>query len=127
MNTIKTKPIDILKGWKQYLNEGNLSGILKLYDQSCVLIPTFSAEILSEHKQIKGYFVKVIEEQKASVELQYDSILEQEIGENIFLLTGKYFFYLNGKEKIPARFTFLIDPVCEKPIKHHHSSQIINN
>ncbi|MBS1256797.1 MAG: hypothetical protein MAG581_02624 [Deltaproteobacteria bacterium] len=125
MNIVKFKTIEVLHSWNQYLNEGNLSGILRLYHKSCVMMPTFSVEILSEQKQIKEYFEKVIEEQKASVELQHDSILEDEVSENIFILTGKYFFYLGADKKVPARFTFLIDPLSENPIKHHHSSQMM--
>ena len=61
MNAINIKPFEILNIWQQHLNEKNLSGVLKLYDISCILIPTFSSEILTDHEQIKEYFVKVIE------------------------------------------------------------------
>ena len=127
MNAINIKPFEILNSWQQHLNEKNLSGILKLYDISCVLIPTFSSEILTDHEQIKEYFVKVIEIQKVKVEFQSNSISEQQIGENTYLLSGKYFFHLMEKEKIPARLSFLVNPMSEHPILHHHSSRIINN
>ena len=127
MNAINIKPFEILNSWQQHLNEENLSGLLKLYDISCVLIPTFSSEILTDHEQIKKYFVKVIEVQKGKVEFQLNSISEQQVGENMYLLSGKYFFHLRGKEKIPARFSFLVNLLGENPIMHHHSSRIINN
>ena len=127
MNTVNIKPYKILKSWQQHLNTENLSGVLKLYDINCVLIPTFSAEILTDQKQIKEYFVKVIEVQKRKVEFQPNSISEQQVGENKFLLSGKYFFHLKGKEKIPARFSFLVNLLSENPIMHHHSSRIISN
>ena len=127
MNKINFKPFEILKSWQQHLNEKNLSGILKLYDINCVLIPTFSSEILTDHEQIKEYFVKVIEVQKSKVEFQPNSISEQQVGENMYLLSGKYFFHLMEKEKIPARFSFLINPFSENPIMHHHSSRSIVN
>ena len=73
MNEINIKPFEILNNWQQHLNEANLSGILKLYDEKCVLIPTFSSEILTDHEQIKEYFVKVIEVQEGKVEFQPDS------------------------------------------------------
>ena len=124
MNTINIKPFEIINSWQQHLNEENLSGVLKLYDISCVLIPTFSSEILTDHEQIKKYFVIVIEVQKGKVEFQLNSISEQQVGENMYLLSGKYFFHLIEKEKIPARFSFLVNLLSENPIIHHHSSQI---
>ena len=127
MNKINFKPLEILNSWQQHLNEKNLSGVMKLYDISCVLIPTFSSEILTDYKQIKEYFFKVIEVQKGKVEFQPNSISEQQVGENMYLLSGKYFFHLMDKEKIPARFSFLVNLLSENPILHHHSSRSISN
>jgi len=127
MNAINFKPFEILNSWQQHLNEENISSILKLYDISSVLIPTFSSEILTDHEQIKEYFVKVIEVQKGKVEFQPNSISEQLVGKNMYLLSGKYFFHLMEKEKIPARFSFLVNLLSENPILHHHSSRNISN
>ena len=127
MNSINIKPFEILKRWQQNLNEGNLLGVLKLYDLSCVLIPTFSSEILKDHEQIKEYFINVIEIQKGTVQFQQNSISEQQLVGNIYLLSGKYFFNLMGNGKIPARFSFLINTFRENPIMHHHSSRSIGN
>ena len=127
MNAINIKPFEILNNWQQHLNEANLSGILKLYDEKCVLIPTFSSEILTDHEKIKEYFVKVIEVQEGKVEFQQNSISEQQVAENMYLLGGKYIFNLKGKEKIPARFSFLVNLLSENPILHHHSSRSISN
>ena len=69
----------------------------------------------------------MIKEQKVSVEIQYNSIYEQKISENIYLLNGNYIFKLKRKTNILARFTFLINPLSVNPIKHHDSSRIINN
>ena len=127
MNSINIKPFEILKHWQQNLNEGNLSGVLKLYDLSCVLIPTFSSEILKDHEQIKEYFINMIEIQKGTVQFQQNSFSEQQIMEHMYLLSGKYFFNLMGNEKIPARFSFLINTFHENPIMHHHSSRSKGN
>jgi hypothetical protein len=127
MNAINIKPFEILNSWQQHLNEKNLSGVLKLYDIGCVLIPTFSSEILADHEQIKEYFIEVIEVQKGKVEFQPNSISEQQVGVNIYLLSGKYYFHLMEKEKILARFSFLVNLLSENPILHHHSSRSISN
>jgi len=46
---------------------------------------------------------------------------------DIYLLNGNYIFKLKRKKNIHARFTFLINLLSDNPIKHHHSSRIINN
>ena len=125
MNSKNIKPFEILKRWQQNLNEGNLSGVLKLYDLNCVLIPTFSSEILTDHEQIKEYFINVIEVQKGNVQFQQNSISEQQVLGNMYLLSGKYCFNLMENGKIPARFSFLINTFHENPIMHHHSSRSI--
>jgi len=127
MNAINVKPFEILNSWQKHLNEKNLSGVLKLYDTSCVLIPTFSSEILTDHEQIKEYFFNVIEVLKGKVEFQLNSISEQQVGENMYLLSGKYIFHLMEKEKILARLSFLVNPMSEHPILHHHSSRSTSN
>jgi len=127
MNAINVKPFEILNSWQKHLNEKNLSGVLKLYDTSCVLIPTFSSEILTDHEKIKEYFFNVIEVLKGKVEFQLNSISEQQVGENMYLLSGKYIFHLMEKEKILARLSFLVNPMSEHPILHHHSSRSTSN
>ena len=127
MNAINIKPLEILNSWQQHLNEKNLSGVLKLYDTRCVLIPTFSSEILTDHEKIKEYFVKMIEVQKGKVEFQPNSISEQQVRANMYLLSGNYFFHLMEKKNISARFSFLVNLLNENPILHHHSSRSISN
>ena len=127
MTAINIKPFEILNSWQQHLNKKNLSGVLKLYDTSCVLIPTFSSEILTDHEKIKEYFFNVIEVLKGKVEFQPNTISEQQVGENMYLLSGKYIFHLMEKGKIPARLSFLVNPMNENPIIHHHSSRDISN
>jgi len=125
VDKIKMHTKEILNSWDEYFNNANLQRFLDLYDKRSILIPTFSSEILSDNRQIKEYFVKMVKEEKVSVEILYNSIFEQIVGENIFILSGNYYFELKTKEKILARFSFIINTLSENPIKHHHSSQII--
>ena len=115
---------EILKKWEDYFNNANLSGILNLYDPKSIFIPTFSSEIRYSRNQIKEYLTNLIEEQKASVEIVLNSIIEDRISENIHLLCGYYTFKIKKDEKINARFSFVINPISVNPIKHHHSSPI---
>jgi len=114
----------ILKKWNKYFNEGNLTSIVKLYDKESILFPTFSNEILFDLEKIKKYFFKCLIEKKVSVEIMFNSLNEKKLGENLFLLSGIYVFEFQKYKKVTARFTFIINPIVETPIKHHHSSPI---
>lgn len=114
----------ILKKWNKYFNEGDLKSIVNLYDKECILLPTFSNEILCDLEEIKEYFIKCLIKQKVSVGIRFNSLIEKKLGENIFLLSGIYVFEFQTNKKITARFTFLINPMSGKPIKHHHSSMV---
>ena len=119
--------IEILHKWEKYFNNQNLKDILNLYHPKSSLIPTFSSNILLDHKDIKEYFDFIFKEQKGSVKIQNKSIVEQQIVENVYLSIGNYIFYLSHGRVYPARFSFILDISLENPIKHHHSSQIKEN
>ena len=76
---------------------------------------------------IKEYFIFLFKEQKGSVNIQNESIVEQKIVEKVYLSIGNYIFYLSQGREYPARFSFILDISLENPIIHHHSSQIKEN
>ena len=78
-----------------------------------------------DHNDIKEYFIFLFKEHKGSVNIQIETIVEQQIVEKVYLIIGNYIFYLSYGRENPARFTFIFDISLENPIKHHHSSQII--
>ena len=121
------KTIEILNRWEKYFNNQNLKEILNLYHPENSLIPTFSSNILLDHNDIKEYFIFLFKEKTGSVNIQNESIVEQKIVENVYISIGNYIFYLSHSRKYPARFSFILDISLENPIKHHHSSQIIEN
>ena len=118
-------PEIIIDHWAEYFNNGNLKHLLDMYHEEATLLPTFSPNLLSTLEQIEEYFVRTIEHQ-ASVEIDDGKTIKKKLSENIYLLTGFYSFYFdnNRKREFKSRFTFLIDLSTEKPIQHHHSSQI---
>ena len=121
------KTLKILHIWEKYFNNQNLKDILNLYHQKSSLIPTFTSDILLDYNDIKKYFLFLFKEQKRSVNIQNESIVEQQIVEKVYLSIGNYIFYLSQGREYPARFSFILDISLENPIKHHHSSQIIDN
>ncbi|SVC40749.1 uncharacterized protein METZ01_LOCUS293603 [marine metagenome] len=125
-NNQDQSPEIIIDHWAKHLNNGNLDRLLKMYHIEATLLPTFSPNLLSTPEQIKEYFVSTIENQ-ASVEIDNGRTIKRKLSENIYLMTGFYIFYLdnNHKREFKSQFTFLIDLTTERPIQHHHSSQII--
>ena len=125
-NNQDQSPEIIIDHWVKHLNNGNLDRLLKMYHIEATLLPTFSPNLLSTPEQIKEYFVRTIENQ-ASVEIDNGRTIKKKLSENIYLMTGFYILYLDNdrKREFKSQFTFLIDLTTERPIQHHHSSQII--
>jgi len=124
-NSRDQSPETIVDHWAEYFNNGNLERLLDMYHEEATLLPTFSPNLLSTLEQIEEYFVRTIEHQ-ASVEIDDGKTIKNKLSENIYLMTGFYIFYFNNdrKREVKSRFTFLIDLSTEKPIQHHHSSQL---
>ena len=124
----QNNPESILKRWVKYFNEADLDGLLGLYHSNSTVLPTFVPNVLSTQEQIKEYLFNCLNHLKV-VEINNDAIVKQRLTENIYLLTGFYIFYFDNdhKREFKSRFTFLIDLSTEKPIQHHHSSQIFES
>ncbi|MFT3849500.1 MAG: DUF4440 domain-containing protein [Propionivibrio sp.] len=120
-------PEQILKEWMQAVNEGCLEGILSLYDEKAVLIPTFSNRLLSTPEGIRDYFVKVTSRDELSIALHEKTLNIQDVSGPIHSIHGIYCwrFAIDGELlSFEARFSYLVDIEKPKPILHHHSSQI---
>ena len=124
-NSRDQSPETIVDHWADHFNNGNLERLLDMYQEEVTLLPTFSPNLLSNLEQIEEYFVRTIEHQ-ASVEIDDSQTIKRKLSENMYLMTGFYIIYFNNnrKREFKSRFTFLIDLSTEKPIQHHHSSQI---
>ena len=124
-NSRDQSPETIVDHWADHFNNGNLERLLDMYQEEATLLPTFSPNLLSTPKQIEEYFIRTMEHQ-ASVKIDAGTTIKKKFSENMYLMTGFYIFYFdnNRKREFKSRFTFLIDLSTEKPIQHHHSSQI---
>ena len=127
-NSRDQSPENIVDHWVEYFNNGNLERLLDMYHEEATLLPTFSPNLLSTPEQIEEYFVRTIEHQ-ASVEIDDGRTIKKKLSENMYLMTGFYIFYLDNdrKREFKSQFTFLIDLTTERPIQHHHSSQLSEN
>ena len=121
------KPDDVLYEWMQGVNSGDLEGLIGLYDEQAVLIPTFSNRLLSKPEPIREYFTKLCSREDLSIALHEKTLLNQSYGASIHGLQGIYCwrFAIDGEMlSFEARFSYVLDLARPKPIIHHHSSQI---
>jgi len=122
------RPEDVLNDWLSFVNSGNLEGVLSLYSEDAVLIPTFSSEVRNDSAGVRRYFVKVsTNNEEVIVEVIPSTLIVQGISESVFSLGGLYsweFLTKGVRSKIMARFTYTIDISSSSPIKHHHSSLV---
>ncbi len=117
----------ILKTWMDAVNTGDLAGLLALYDDSAVLIPTFSNRLLSEPVKIEDYFVRLCGREELSIALHEKTLDMQPPAGTIHAMTGIYCwrFAVDGELlSFEARFSYVVDLSRVKPILQHHSSQI---
>ena len=120
-------PENIIERWMEYVNKLEVERIVDLYGVESMLLPTFSPHRLSKPQQIKEYFSQLSTRKNLRVELHSGTLRKTGIGENKYIMTGIYsfqFFVDDVNLTFPSRFTFIIDVSREKPIIHHHSSQI---
>lgn len=121
------KPEQILKEWMHAVNEGSLEGLLALYDEKAVLIPTFSNRLLSKPEGIRDYFSKLCGREELSIALHEKTLNIQSVTGSIHAIHGIYCwrFAIDGELlSFEARFSYMVDVERPKPILHHHSSQI---
>ena len=120
-------PEIILEKWIDYVNKLEVESIIRLYDDECILLPTFSPHCISDAKQLKDYFIQLSTRKNLSVELHHETLRKIQIIECKYIVTGIYSFHFmvdDANLTFPSRFTFALDVSKKKPIIHHHSSQI---
>jgi len=123
MNTAE----DVLKAWMQAVNNGDLEGLLALYDDSAVLIPTFSSRLLGKPEKIRDYFSKICAREDLSIALHEKTLGIQQVSGEIYAMHGIYCWRFSIDEELlsfEARFSYLLNLSLPKPIVQHHSSQI---
>jgi hypothetical protein len=124
---MKHEPQAVLRNWMAHVNQCNLEGVLSLYHERAVLIPTFSNRLLADPARIREYFERLCSREELSLALHEKTLVAHSMPNNVQVLAGIYCwrFAVDGELlNFEARFSFLIDNNQSKPIVHHHSSQI---
>lgn len=117
----------VLKAWMDAVNAGDVEGLLALYDEHAVLIPTFSNRVLAGPAAIRDYFAKLASREELSLALHEKTLKIQETNSPLQILNGIYCwrFAVDGELlSFEARFNYVLDLSSERPILNHHSSQI---
>lgn len=123
----KRSPNDLLNEWARLVGERDLDGVLALYDDSAVLIPTFSNRLLNTPARIREYFEVLCNRDGLAISLHEKPRVVSPIGGAMCALAGIYRWRFAVEDEpldFEARFSFLLDLERPAPILHHHSSQI---
>jgi len=86
--------------------------------------------VVNTSDDLKNYFVRLTSREGLEVELHDNTIICQNITDENYIVTGIYSFKFvvdGALLAFPSRFTFVINLNLDKPILHHHSSQIPRN
>ena len=113
----------VLEAWLSGVNTGCLDEVVALYDNSAILLPTFSKKILSDHQSIADYFKGLSNRGRVSVTLLDNTSSIQALGDALEAVSGFYdWHFIDEDILVKARFTYLFDSAKSSPIIHHHSS-----
>lgn len=122
-----TSPRRVLDVWTTGVNSGALDQVVELYDESAVLLPTFSNRRLSDPTGIRAYFEKLFRHEEVQVSLHENTLVMQALSETIYSMSGIYRWEMeiDGEPlSFEARFSYALDLESPAPIMHHHSSQV---
>lgn len=120
-------PGDVLKAWMGRINDADLEGLLEMYDDHAILIPTFSNRLLNDQDKRRKYFETLASREELSIALHEKTLSVQHLRDGLHSLCGIYCwrFAVEGELlAFEARFSFIVDLLSERPIVHHHTSQI---
>lgn len=122
-----SRAADILDTWLAAVNAKDLETILGMYADEHVLVPTFSPHMIRTGEATRDYFTQLASREGLDVRLHTRSLIEQRLDDRRSVLAGAYTwsFEVDGEPiSFASRFTFVIDLGADRPIVHHHSSQI---
>ena len=113
----------VLDAWLTGVNTGRLDEVVALYDDSAILLPTFSKTMLSDHQSIANYFKGISNRGRVLVTLLDNTLSIQALGDSLEAVSGFYdWHFIDEDILVKARFTYLVDSAKPSPILHHHSS-----
>ncbi len=122
-----TSPMEVLNAWIEAVNTLDIDTILTMYSADHILLPTFSPHMIRDDAATLQYFQQLGTRKGLSVRLHQRTLTEQRLNEDCSVFSGIYTWTFEVDDEplsFASRFTFVIDLADDKPIRHHHSSQI---
>ncbi len=121
---------EVLFQWVSRVCSGNADDIAELYHESAVLVPTCSPHTVITTEGVSNYFGQLATRDGLGVRLHNKALRKQSFSDTLFTLSGIYSFEFEVDQVLlsfPSRFSFFVDISLERPILHHHSSQVPRN
>ncbi len=120
-------PMEVVQKWIELIRIRNLQGVLSLYDEDAIIIPTFSDSMQNNSQKIKAYFNRLFNRTNLSITLHDKTLKVHNLNNELSIVSGMYCWKFDVEDELisyEARFSFIIDKSKDSPIIHHHSSQI---
>jgi hypothetical protein len=121
---------EVLFQWVSRVCSGNPDDIAALYHESAVLVPTFSPHTVMSTEGVSNYFGQLATRDGLGVRLHNKALRKQSFSDTLHTLSGIYSFEFEVDQVLlsfPSRFSFMVDISLDRPILHHHSSQVPRN
>lgn len=112
----------IIRRWLRTVEGGDPQKVADLYAERGVLMGTVAQHFKQGRPIIKTYFDSFLKKRPIGT---IDSIVFQRLGDNYAVADGNYTFELDssdGRTRVPARFTFVVDLGTGLILTHHSSS-----
>ncbi len=122
-----TSPMEVLNAWIEAVNTLDIDTILTMYSADHILLPTFSPHMIRDDAATLQYFQQLGTRKGLNVRLHQRTLTEQQLNDKCSVFSGIYTWTFEVDDEplsFASRFTFVIDLADDKPIRHHHSSQI---
>jgi uncharacterized protein (TIGR02246 family) len=116
------KAQQIVTRWLETVKGGDPQKVSDLYAKRAVLMGTVAQHVKQGRSVIKTYFDAFLKKRPVGF---INSMIFQELGGSHAVADGNYTFELDGKDgrvRVPARFTFVIDLNTGLIMTHHSSS-----
>jgi hypothetical protein len=122
-----THPVQVLEAWINGINTQEFDTVLGLYSTDHVLLPTFSPHMIRDDASTRQYFEQLATRKGLQVRIHPRTLTEQVLNDHCSVLCGIYTWSFEVDDEplsFASRFTYVIDLHEDRPIRHHHSSQI---
>ena len=117
----------ILDTWIARVRANDLDGVVGMYGEGSVLLPTFSPHRINSDAGLRDYYAALFGRDGLQVDVHEASLRVLPTGGTVSTLVGIYSFSFvvdDDRLTFPSRFTFVVDTEADAPILHHHSSQV---